>query len=173
MSGDHSMCSAVRAALRRQQEAMQGKTDHYLLDTCGADGVYLANGFKRIIRNGRDCVVFENLDGLMVAIGKEICKSPFVTGNEVRFLRTALRMSQSQLADILGVSENMVSLWERKSRIPKLSLAAIKALYLDCNGLPYRFRDLLMLDESKRFERMTFSFNGNVWRLVEERVWPV
>lgn len=54
-----------------------------------------------------------------------------MTGRELRAHREALNMTQAELGDALGYSENTVSRWERgelKMRNPKTIEAALKGL---------------------------------------------
>lgn len=110
---------------------------------CGLENVYLRNGFRKVEHNGSIVVVVEDPIGLHQAIGKRICGQRFISGDEFRFLRNEMRMSQSRLGAVLGVSENMVSLWERRSAIPKQAVAMLKAMYSEHIKVSYKITALL------------------------------
>lgn len=144
-------------------------TDPYHFDTCGLDNIYLTNGFKHITHNGLRTVVIEDEPELYQAICRYLCGKAFLSGKEFRYLRTEMRMSQSRLGAVLGVSENMVSLWERGNKIPKLTLALVKAIYLDSIGIEYEMKKLLMTDETPKPDKAYFFIgDGFAWRLKEE-----
>ena len=50
-------------------------------------------------------------------------------GTELRFLRKAMGMSQAALAQLLGCTEQNISLWERKSTMLKTADCAVRLLY--------------------------------------------
>lgn len=102
---------------------------HYV--ECGLPNIWLKNGFIVEEIDGDKTVAIEDLDGLHRVIGTEICRHRFISGDEFRFLRRELDMSQSKLGEILGVSENSIANWERNSSIPKAAIALLKGLYFE------------------------------------------
>ena len=84
---------------------------HYT--NCGLDYVYLVNGVEvHETPYGRG-VAIENADGLHQAIAIDVVSSPqALRGQEVRFLRSLLEVSQAGLGDILGCSRATVARWE-------------------------------------------------------------
>ena len=95
------------------------QTDLYRYKGCGLDNVYLLNGYViSRLKSGEDVVVIEDLEGLHRAIAMNIVESSYpLDAKTFRFLRKELDMSQKQVAQINGVDEQTVSLWER-ARIP-------------------------------------------------------
>ena len=93
---------------------------HYTL--CGLDNVWLASGYQiKVTKYGRAVSIFDT-EGLhrllMMAL---INKSGLLSGKEFRFLRVQLGLSQQGLGTFLGgLSENAVSLWERKNTVPPI-----------------------------------------------------
>lgn len=85
----------------------------YHYKSCGLPNVWLRNGYE--IRNtayGKS-VAIKNLEGLHSAIGSYlVLNKPVLSGEEIRFLRKELDLSQSQLGNILGVSEPTIRGWE-------------------------------------------------------------
>lgn len=110
---------------------------------CGLDNVYLKNGFHKVESNGQITLIVDDQPGLHLAIGKRICNQRFLTGDEFKFLRKEMKMSQNRLGAVLGVTENMVSLWERRSAIPRHALAMVKAMYMEYIRESYQITTLL------------------------------
>lgn len=104
----------------------------------GLPNIWLKNGFIIEEIDGAMTVAIEDLDGLHRVIGAEICRHRFISGDEFRFLRKELDMSQSKLGEILGVSENSVANWERNSSIPKAAIALLKGLYFEKINQKYK-----------------------------------
>lgn len=103
----------------------------YHYKECGLSNIWLKNGFIIEEIDGDMTVAIEDLDGLHRAIGTEICHHRFISGDEFRFLRRELDLSQSKLGEIIGVSENSIANWERNSSIPKSAISMLKGLYYE------------------------------------------
>ena len=85
---------------------------HYL--GCGLPNVFLKNGYELIDSPYGKGVTIHDLEGLHNAIGKIIVSSAgALTGQEFRFLRTELELSQAMLANLLGCEEQAVARWEK------------------------------------------------------------
>ncbi len=108
------------------------KTPYHYVE-CGLENIYLSNGFKFIDTPRGSAVSINNLDGLHQAIGRYLiaCKKDLI-GQEIRFLRHELLMSQGTLAQLLGITEQTVLRWEKgKTTIPKSSESLLRLLYRD------------------------------------------
>ena len=93
---------------------------HYTL--CGLDNVWLANGYQtKDTKYGRAISVFDT-EGLHHLLAMALInKTGLLNGKEFRFLRVQLGLSQQRLGGFLGgLSENAVSLWERKNTVPAI-----------------------------------------------------
>lgn len=93
---------------------------HYT--ACGLDNVWLASGFTvKETKYGKG-VSIEDVDGLHQLLASNLVeKKGLLTGKEFRFLRVHLGLTQQSLGKLLGdVSENAVSLWERKDSVPAI-----------------------------------------------------
>ena len=108
---------------------MSEKFYHYI--ECGLSNIYLINGYKIIETNQGKAVSFNDIDGLHKAIGMSLVSSKKdFSGNEVRFLRHEMLMSQDTLAHLLGISEQSIRRWENdKINIPKPSELLLRLLY--------------------------------------------
>lgn len=98
---------------------------------CGLGNVYLRNGYtERDTPYGKG-VAIHNLEGLHREIGLFLVQNrPNLTGSEARFLRKELDMPQSDLAAILGISENTVRGWENsRTKISGPAERMLRVLY--------------------------------------------
>ena len=98
----------------------------------GLDNVWLANGYtvhetpygKGVSVNDAEVLTNELANWLTRKPGR-------LTGKEFRFLRTLLCLSQASLAEMMGATEQSVSLWERTGKVPKASDALLRMLILE------------------------------------------
>lgn len=95
----------------------------------GLQNVWLVNGYKSAKTPYGDAVVINDIPTLHAAIGRTIAQSPRLTGSELRFLRKEMDLSQTSFAQLIGVTEQNVSLWERKGRMPKTADRLVRLLY--------------------------------------------
>ncbi len=80
----------------------------------GLPNVFLHGGVIMREIDGDEAVSIHDLAGLHKVIAHDIIrKSPTLTGDEVRFLRKEMDLTQSSFARIIGVSEDTVRNWER------------------------------------------------------------
>ena len=133
----------------------------------GLQNVWLTNGYKvRKTPYGRG-VAINDVEGLHRAIGRSLAQQPYLTGAELRFLRKEMGMSQSGLGALLGTSEQNISLWERRGRIPKTSDRFVRLIYLEHIGDNQKIRELIErlngLDQ-QGMERLQFAENKGEWR---------
>ena len=99
---------------------------------CGLDNVWLENGYKLHKTPYGKGVSIADSDGLDKAIALCLTHKPGrLTGKEFRFLRTLLGLAQRSLADMVGVTEQSVSLWERTGKVPKQGDAAMRLIVLE------------------------------------------
>lgn len=86
----------------------------YHYQGCGLPNVFLQNGYELTKSNYGSGVVIHDLEGLHDAIGQIIVSSKeSLAGDEFRFLRTELELSQAMLAKLLGCDEQSVARWEK------------------------------------------------------------
>ncbi len=140
---------------------------HYL--ESGLRNVWLVNGFtERDTPYGRT-ISITNTDELHRAIGKAIASKARLTGGELRFLRKELGLSQKSLAACIGSSEQNVSLWERRGRLPATADRLVRLLYLESTDGNVQVRKLLDrlndLDNAERAPLHLRSARGH-WRLA-------
>lgn len=103
----------------------------YHYTECGLQNVYLENGYTTHETPYGKGVAIHDVRGLHDLIGKAIARRPRLTGAELRFLRKEMELPQSMLASLLGTTEQNVSLWERRGKIPRWSARLVKVLYVE------------------------------------------
>ncbi len=80
--------------------------------------VWLRNGFLKSEQVGRPLVRYAHLVGLVSALHEAVVLKPaLLSGAEITYLRRALDGRQADLANVLGCSEQTLSLWERGSHL--------------------------------------------------------
>jgi len=91
----------------------QGKLYHYV--ESGLDWVYLKSGYTIRQTPYGSGLSIQNADGLYAVIVHEIVTRPFpIRGQELRFLRSFLDMSQDNLGKIVGVGRVQIARYEGK-----------------------------------------------------------
>ena len=103
---------------------------HYV--NCGLDYVYLRNGYREVETPHGRGVAIADARGLHEAIALAIVTSPRpIRGQEVRFLRAQLKLSQEGLAHIIGVRRGAVARWEGRpgEAIPGPADTSLRAFY--------------------------------------------
>lgn len=97
----------------------------------GLSNVWLKNGYVIKKTPYGEGVSIQDVEGLHKLIGTLISQRPKLTGKELRFLRKEMELSQRALGEVLGTSEQNISLWERRGNVPKVSDRLIKLIYLE------------------------------------------
>lgn len=140
---------------------------------CGLDHVYLVNGYTPTKdADGNEVIVIDDVAGLHLAIREGVVDlARPLTPKEFRFLRREIDVSQRQLALIVGVDEQTVSMWERaQSPIQRSAELLLRAWVRECDSEKPSVREMTerlnALDRElyaleKRFE---FSRTGSTWQ---------
>ncbi|MBV7460600.1 MULTISPECIES: transcriptional regulator [unclassified Acidovorax] len=104
----------------------------YHYTECGLLNVWLENGYTKHETQYGSGVSICDVDGLHQALALAIAdKEGSITGKELRFIRTMLDLSQSALGKLVGSTEQSVSLWERRGRVPKAAEIIIRMMLLE------------------------------------------
>lgn len=101
-------------------------------DDGGLRNVWLANGYEKRKTAYGAAVSIRDVEGLAQAICSALSrKTGRLTGAEFRYLRLHLKLSQSALGKLLGVTEQSVALWEKRGRIPLLADKHLRLLWIE------------------------------------------
>lgn len=112
----------------------------------GLNNVYLANGYDEIETPYGKSVSIHDLDGLHAAIGMGIIERPVMNGDEFRFLRIELGLSQLEVANLFSVGETAVRNWEKgrtTAGVPGTPANLMRALYVESLNTKGRIREIL------------------------------
>lgn len=154
------------------------KEYHYT--ECGLDNVYLLNGFEITKLNDGDEEIFiHDIDGLHKTIGMALIeKKTLFIGQEIKFIRTTLDLSQSALAKILGCGYQTVLLWEKdKQPISKTADRLLRAIFFsylnpEKDGSIYNMIneiadiDSEIISAQQKVNKILFKEEADEWRLV-------
>ncbi|MDH0864582.1 hypothetical protein [Mitsuaria sp. GD03876] len=146
----------------------------YHFTECGLDNVWLQNGFAYKDTAYGPAVSFAALDELLDAIAAHLVRKPArLTGKEFRYLRSHMHLSQAAMAKLQGVSEQNISLWERRGRVPKSNDTLQRLLYLKHasgdESLKAAF-DQIMTVERLVHQRIVATSSRKGWRFKVEEV---
>ena len=153
---------------------MTTPTECYHYTECGLGGIYLAGGYKIVESPTGRHVTIKDIDGLHKAIGQNlIFNKKDLDGNEIRFLRHELGLSQTLLANLLDVSEQSINRWERgKTNINKPAEALIRALYAehieDQGGIKRMLRRIIDLEDRMDETLTLHKRSGKLWEPAEQ-----
>jgi len=141
----------------------------YHYTECGLSNVWLQNGYSVKEVDGHKAVSISDADQLHEVIGRTLANKPYLKATELRFLRKELGLSQSRLAALLGTTEQTVSLWERKGRIPKGHDRLIRLLYIEKIDGNVKIQEMInkLIDlDRKENERLIFSDTTGGWKMA-------
>jgi DNA-binding transcriptional regulator YiaG len=148
---------------------MNDSAYHYT--ECGLNNIYILNGYQFIDTPRGNAISIRDVEGLHRAIGLFIVTAKKdLSGDEVRFLRHEMLMSQNTLANLLGMSEQAIRRWENgKITIPKPSESLLRLLYRehvhDPNGkISAALKKIADLEEILNDKDLVFKDTSKGWR---------
>ena len=143
-------------------------TEMYHYTECGLDYVYLDNGYVVHETAYGPAVEVEHADELDRQIALAIINHQrSLTGQEVRFLRGLLNLTQAELGNLLGKDAQSVARWERmKTAIPPTEDRALRQIYLEETGLAPRF-----IETARRVAALKGRFERVAFRELPEGMW--
>ena len=143
----------------------------YHYTECGLNYIYLENGFRIHETPYGEGVSIDAADQLHEAIALTVISSPrALRGQEVRFLRSLLQVSQSGLGEILGVSRPTIARWESapddkiSSATADRMLRVIYALKAAGHEVALKILDLLTEIDELEHKIALFQETNNGWR---------
>lgn len=112
------------------EEVRADKPYHY--EACGLDNIYLLNGYEVIEHEGEEHVSVKNMEELHQEIGRYlVCERKTLGGKDIRFLRSTMSMTQTQLARALGTTAQTLARWEKQAVvIPDTAEKLLRVFYL-------------------------------------------
>lgn len=104
--------------------------------SCGLNNIYLLNGYTEIEYGGEKAFSIHNLDGLHRVIGEELCDlRRGLKGDEFRFLRIELDMSQKAIGEIFDKTDQAVAKWEKgQGEVPRSYDLLLRNIFLEHIG---------------------------------------
>ena len=146
------------------------KLYHY--SESGLNNIWLASGFIRRDTPYGPGVAVERAVELLELLAMNLVDKPArLTGKEFRYLRGMLLLSQASVAQAHGVSEQVVSLWERHGKVPKANDVLLRLRYLAHAGAVDRMPAVLArMNEVERpvHQRLIARKTTRGWRLTAE-----
>ncbi|HJT14811.1 MAG TPA: helix-turn-helix domain-containing protein [Dongiaceae bacterium] len=144
------------------------KPYHYT--ECGLDYVYLLDGFETIKTAYGRAVRVASAGKLDRAIARIVVRDQNrLTGQEVRFLRGLMDMTQAELGSALGKDAQTVARWEKgKTEIPPTEDIAIRQIYLEETGHRQRF-----IDTSRRVADLRVRVGDVTFKVKGRRDWTL
>jgi len=146
-------------------------TDHSLFpyEGCGLDWVFLANGYTIHETPYGQGIAIQDADSLHKVVLREIITSPHpIRGQELRFIRSMLDLSQEGMGKIIGVQRLQVTRMEanRKKPITPSADRAVRmffALQQHDRALADRILELLNEFDDQEHKRTTFTPSDHGW----------
>jgi putative transcriptional regulator len=143
----------------------------YHYTECGLTNIFLANGFKWMKARDGNFIFIDDIEGLHKVIGHLLVTSKKdLSGDEIRFLRYELLISQNTLGKFMGVSEQTIRRWENgKITITKSSETLLRLLYIEhANDREGKIATLLKkisaLEEASYEKKLTFKKASRGWK---------
>lgn len=148
-------------------------TSRYHYTECGLDYVYLENGFRLEETPYGAGVSIEDADELHETIALAIIMSPHaIRGQELRFLRSMLDVSQAGLGDLVGKSRAAIARWEAGTDDPipgeaDRLLRMFYALKVNGHDVAVKILDLLTQIDELQHRIALFEDTETGWRSKE------
>ena len=97
----------------------------------GLRNVWLQNGYEEKRTAYGKGLVIDDVEGLAHVVCSALTKKQGrLTGSEFRYLRLGMRLSQKNLARMLGNNEQTVALWEKRSNVPVWADRNLRLLWI-------------------------------------------
>ena len=109
-------------------------SEFYKYDACGLDYIFLQNGYEKHDTSYGEGVSIKDVDDLHNAIVRSIILGEHaIRGQELRFLRSWLKLSQKAIGALIGGrSRSSVATWEGKRRSASIDGGCDRALRMIC-----------------------------------------
>lgn len=143
----------------------------YHYTQCGLSNIYLKNGYEVKETPYGKGVSIDNADGLHMAIAKSVIdKIGNLDGEELRFLRIELDLSQKRLGEYLGRTDQAVALWEKTGNIPKEVNFLVRHIFRQTMDKTVTYLEevdrLREMDKVEHTEGVSFQEIDNGWEVA-------
>jgi DNA-binding transcriptional regulator YiaG len=144
------------------------KPYHYT--ECGLDDVYLISGYEVENTAYGDGVSIKHLDELHKAIGYSlVTEKKVLSGKELRFLRKEMDLTQTELGQLVGLSDQQVARWEKdRYEIPSAADYLLRFFYLEHIKKTLDLRELIRalteMDSQTSDDRFVFKPTRDGWK---------
>lgn len=146
---------------------MTNSEQPYHYTECGLDYVYLTDGYTVYETGYGPAIEVHNAPELDRKIALEIVRHQgSLTGQEVRFLRGLMDLTQQELGLLLGKDAQSIARWEKsKTTLPKIEDIALRQIYLEKTGHAPKFVDTAQCVSAigGRLERVEFTEKKGEW----------
>ncbi len=116
---------------------------------CGLSNVWLANGYEWVPTSLGKAFRVRSADELEKVIERAVVAKPGpLTGQEFRYLRKSLDLSQRDLAQMLGNNEQTIALWEKRRGPPVWADRLMRAFIKEKVGKALSLRKVFASDQS-------------------------
>jgi len=146
-----------------------GSPELYHYTECGLDDIWLSGGYEKVTTEEGEGVSVMNDEELHEVIGHFLVTAKKVlSGKELRFLRKEMDLTQAELGQLVGLSDQQVARWEKETyEIPSSADHLLRVLYLDHIGRRVNVRDLLTTleetDADEAISRQEFALDDGSW----------
>jgi putative transcriptional regulator len=147
-------------------------TDSYHYTESGLDWVHLVNGYEIHETAYGKGVSIEDLDGLHACLAQIIIQSPArIRGQELKFLRTMLDLSQSGLGRVIGLSRPTIARLESKRTTPipaaaDRTLRLFYALKQEGHDLAAKICELLTEIDEQEYQSESLEQENGHWKMA-------
>lgn len=142
----------------------------YCYTESGLDDVYLLSGYEKEQTAYGEGVSIKDVDELHKAIGCALAtQKKFLSGKELRFLRKEMDLTQVEIGQLVGLSDQQVARWEKdKYEIPSAADYVIRFFYLEHIKKQVNLRGLIEklknMDTQDLEGRFVFEDTKQGWR---------
>lgn len=153
---------------------MPANSNLYQYKACGLDNVWLVNGFTREMTPYGQSVRLEDEQGLLKALARSIATDKqSMDRKELLFLRKSLGLSQLNLAQLLGCSDQTVARWEKgKTEIDPAAERLIRLIVLEWLGDGREIKDALkkLAEQDERLHGRRLLHHDQIgWKQTEKQ----
>jgi DNA-binding transcriptional regulator YiaG len=142
---------------------------HYI--ECGLPNVFLKNGYEEIDTPYGKGVTIHNLAELHDVIAEcLVCGKKSLSGQEFKFLRLELDLSQAQLGLMLGRDQQSIARWEKgRGKVDPTADRLLRVIYKDSKMPDSKLKSLINLlqrmgDDKTGLRKLVVSERGQTWR---------